>query len=109
MFKKNLLACFHAAKKGFESQVNPHRDVLENLRMYLFEFRMRLLPLSKVRNLVVHRERLLLRLIDRRALHHQAVVDITADGTSRTKRGFLRSGRKETVLYADHTHAYMLP
>ena len=102
------LTRFYAAEEGFEGKVNADRDILQNLRMYVSQFRMRFLPPGQPWNLVVHRERLLFRFVDCRAFRHHAVVNITADRKSGTQRGFLRSGRKQTVLYASDTHDHVV-
>ena len=51
------IACFFtrldSAEKGLKRQLHTNRNVLENLAVNLFEFGMRLLPLSKARNLVI--------------------------------------------------------
>src|SRR5665647_2420075 len=39
-----LLPCFHSAKKGLESQINPLLNVLQDLRVHTLQFWMFLLP-----------------------------------------------------------------
>gem|GEM_PF-2330457 len=70
-----LLTGFAASEKGFEGQINAHGNVLQHLRMHLFQWRTFLFQHSQRINLIIARERLSLLLIGLFALLKQMVVE----------------------------------
>ena len=89
------------AKEGLKGKVNAAGDVLQDLAVYVGEFRVVRLPGRDSAALVNAAGRLAVRLVKHRPFMHKAVVDIAADAKCPFQGGDLRLRRVEPVAVGE--------
>jgi hypothetical protein len=100
-----LLSCLTASEKGFEGQINPHGDILQDLRMDPFKRGALVFQQGIGGLLFIARQTLALVLIGVFALLQQVVIDPTTFIKGVVERVKLFLGRIESVLkHFKHVH-----